>query len=302
MAGILFSNWIKLYLFMNRALVLSGGANKGAFQCGVLDYIFYKNYDYNILCGTSVGALNCAFLSMYNNKKVGIKDLLNLWLSLETKDVLKRHFPFGRFHGLWKPNLYNSNPLKEKLDKIINIEKILGTQNKVCVEAVCLDTGILKSARETDENFKKFVLASCSFPGIFEPVRIENHSWLDGGIKSMTPLTKAIEMGADIIDVILCSPEQNIQPINKNSNSIEIIKRTLDLMVESILESDIKKAQLYNRLLEHEDIKNKRKVEINIIRPDFALTSDPFIFDKKITESMINIGYITAKRYFEDKT
>lgn len=287
---------------MNRALVLSGGGTKGAFQCGVLDYIIsLQNLNYNILCGTSVGALNCAFLGMYNNKSEGIKDLLAIWKNLKTENILKRHFPFGRLHGLWKPNLYNSTPLKNKLNNLLDVSKIFNTNNKISIESVCLDTGELKSAREFDPHFKEFVLASCSFPGLFEPVKIKNHLWLDGGIKSMTPLTKAIELGADIIDVIICSPENNVQPMPKNSNSIEIIKRTLDLMVDSILESDIKKAMLYNRLLEHENIDNKRKIEINIIRPNMVLTYDSFNFNKKTIEYMIEIGYITAKRVFEDQ-
>lgn len=280
--------------------MLSGGANKGAFQVGALQYLSNYNY-YNIFCGTSVGALNCSFLSMYKNQKQGALDLKNIWYNLTTEDIIKRHFPFGRLHGLWKPNLYNSTPLKDKLKKILDINKILETSHKVCVESVCLDTGKIKAARETDKDFIEYVLASCSFPGIFEPVKIENKLWLDGGIKSMTPLTSAIELGADIIDVVLCSPENNNYPMNPNSNSIDILKRTLDLIIESILESDIKKAQLYNRLLEHEDIKNKRKVEINIIRPDFVLSEDPFKFERKSIEYMINIGYLAAMRTYEDK-
>lgn len=286
---------------MNTALVLSGGANKGAFQVGVLKYLC-KLKQYNILCGTSVGALNCSFLSMYEDKKIGINDLINIWKDLSQDDVFKRHFPFGRLHGLIKPNLYNSSPLKNLVYSLIDVDKILSTSNKVCVDAVCLDTGHLVSATQTDKNFKDFVLASCSFPGLFEPINIDNKFYLDGGIKSMTPLTKAIELGAESIDVILCSPENNIQSIDKKSNSIEIIKRTIDLMIESILESDIKKAILYNRLLEHENIKNKRKVEINIIRPNFELIDNSFSFDKKTIECMIDIGYVSAKRHFEDKT
>lgn len=285
---------------MNKALVLSGGANKGAFQVGALKYLC-KNNNYNILCGTSVGALNCSFLAMYDDKNIGISDLINIWKNLNQNNIFTRHFPFGRLHGLIKSNLYNSNSLEKLINKIIDRNRILETSNKVCIETVCLNTGNLISITEQDENFKDFVLASCSFPGLFKPIKIKNKFYLDGGIKSMTPLTKAIELGADSIDVILCSPENNIQPINESSNSIEIIKRTIDLMVDSILESDIKKAILYNRLLEHEDIKNKRKVEINIIRPEFVLTSDSFCFDKKIIEYMIEIGNVTAKRYFEDK-
>lgn len=283
-----------------RAIVLSGGANKGAFHCGVLKHLICdRQIDYNILCGTSVGALNCAFLSMYDNKKPGIEELINIWKNLKEDDVLKRHFPFGRLHGLWKPNLYNSSPIKDKINKIIDLEKIRKTNNLVYVDSVCMDNGKLYSINQTNDEFKKYVLASCSFPGFFEPVKINNKLFLDGGIKSVTPLTNAIESGANIIDVIICSPENNNQAM-PDANSITILKRTVDLMIESIIESDIKKALLYNKILEHENIPGKRKVKINIIRPEFQLTQDGFDFNESKINYMIDYGYWLAKMLYKD--
>lgn len=283
---------------MNRALVLSGGANKGAFHCGVLNFLIndLKN-NYNILCGTSVGALNCSYLGMFDDKTKAIKDLIDIWLNLKQEDVIKRHFPFGRLHGLWLSSFYNSNPIKSKINSLIDIEKIKQTKNTVCVDAVCMENGQLYSINQTNENFKKYVLASCSFPGLFKPVEIDNKLFLDGGVKSITPLTNAIELGADVIDVIICSPEKSAQTM-PNANSIVILKRTIDLMVDSIIDSDIKKALLYNKILEHENIPGKRKVEINIIRPEIQLNYDSFNFDKKMIKYMIDYGYWLAKSLY----
>jgi len=53
-----------------RALVLSGGGSKGGFQFSALNYIIKElGVRYDILCGISVGALNCAHLSMYSKDK-----------------------------------------------------------------------------------------------------------------------------------------------------------------------------------------------------------------------------------------
>lgn len=47
-----------------RALILSGGASKGAFQIGILSYLLdVENIDYEIYGGTSVGSLNAAILA-----------------------------------------------------------------------------------------------------------------------------------------------------------------------------------------------------------------------------------------------
>lgn len=49
---------------MKRALVLSGGGSKGAFQVGVLRYLFNKEKpEYDIITGVSAGALNASMLA-----------------------------------------------------------------------------------------------------------------------------------------------------------------------------------------------------------------------------------------------
>ncbi len=277
-----------------RALVLSGGAAKGAFQVGVLIYLISNlQYKYSIFSGVSVGALNCSFLSMYSNLESGIFDLKNVWKKIKPENVLKRHFPFGRLHGLKLKNLYDSSPIKHLVESLIDLEKIRTTNNIVNIGSVCINNGKYITINQSDDNFVKYVLASCSFPGLFAPVEINNNLYLDGGIKSITPLVAAINSGATDIDVILTSPENNTSNMT-NCNSIDILKRSIDLMIDSIIESDIRKAELYNKLLNYENILNKRQVNINIIRPDKILLDDSFTFDPDKTQDLIDIGYKKA--------
>lgn len=277
-----------------RALVLSGGAAKGAFQVGVLIYLISNlQYKYSIFSGVSVGALNCSFLSMYSNLELGIFDLKNVWKKIKPESVLKRHFPFGRLHGLKLKNLYDSSPIKHLIESLIDLEKIRTTNNIVNIGSVCINNGKYITINQSDDNFVKYVLASCSFPGLFAPVEINNNLYLDGGIKSITPLVAAINSGATDIDVILTSPENNTSNMT-NCNSIDILKRSIDLMIDSIVESDIRKAELYNKLLNYENILNKRQVNINIIRPDKILLDDSFTFDPDKTQDLIDIGYKKA--------
>ena len=97
-----------------RALVLSGGGSKGAYQVGALKYILGEcNIKYDAFCGVSVGALNCAFLSMFkfNEEKESINLLLDIWNNLDSSKIYKRWYPFGRWHALWKKSFFDSSPL-----------------------------------------------------------------------------------------------------------------------------------------------------------------------------------------------
>ena len=48
---------------MNTALVLGGGGALGDFELGVLQYLYLYNIRPQIICGTSVGAINAAKLA-----------------------------------------------------------------------------------------------------------------------------------------------------------------------------------------------------------------------------------------------
>ncbi|QLQ08230.1 MAG: patatin-like phospholipase family protein [Anaerolineae bacterium] len=69
------------------AIVMSGGGSKGAFQVGALKRMYEVGIRPQIVCGTSVGALNGAKLA--ENSETVISELETLWLSLQgNEDVL----------------------------------------------------------------------------------------------------------------------------------------------------------------------------------------------------------------------
>ena len=104
-----------------RALVLSGGSSRGAYQTGVLKHLLGElEIQYNAVCGTSVGAINAGWLAMYKHgeEKECIDGLEEMWRGLTTSDIYvnwanwpKPFSYFGYIKALWKPSLYNSQPL-----------------------------------------------------------------------------------------------------------------------------------------------------------------------------------------------
>src|SRR5450432_3119598 len=78
------------------AMVLSGGGARGAYEVGVLWYVFDDLTrlrgappKIDILCGTSVGAINACFLAAHMSDPVlGLRRLVELWSGLQLTRVL----------------------------------------------------------------------------------------------------------------------------------------------------------------------------------------------------------------------
>lgn len=284
-----------------RALVLSGGGVKGAFQVGVLKrWMGEQNIDYDIVCGVSVGALNTAGLAMTSKGKpaLAISWLENFWLTkVNTQAIYKRWFPFGRLHSLWSKSVYDSSPLIDLVNENLHLNKVASNGRLLAVGAVCLDSGEHKFARETDLDFQKWVLASSSFPVFLRPIEIDGRLWSDGGIKNVTPLGEAIRMGADEIDVIMCTNinERTTWNSEKKRAIPDQVIRTIDLMSDQIVNNDIELCGLKNDLAVIDP--RFRRVKVRVVMPDNVLTKDPLNFDPTLIKEMIDIGYLAADKF-----
>jgi NTE family protein len=281
-----------------RALVLSGGGGKGAYQAGALRHLIMDlGRQYDILCGVSVGALNCSFLSMFNkdNEKEGFEKLLQFWLTTNNSKVWKRWFPFGKLHALWLKSMYNSQPLIDTVHKYVDLNAIRKSGRKVCVGAVSLTTGEYRSFTQDDDSFVDGVLASSAFPSGLKPIFIEGQLYTDGGVKHVTPLKEAIDLGATEIDVILCSPFMTTASYDNSSTTIKLAMRTIDLMSDEIIDADLKIAKLYNKISLIDSESGKKFITMNIIRPKANLIEDSLQFDPEQIKIMIDKGYADAK-------
>ena len=89
-------------------LILSGGGARGAYEVGVLEYIFNEFSDgggrppeVSLISGTSVGAVNGAFVaSMIHDIPGGIRNLVSVWTGLELAHV--RGFGLRQAAGLYR--------------------------------------------------------------------------------------------------------------------------------------------------------------------------------------------------------
>jgi len=97
-----------------RALALSGGAVKGAFEAGAIHGLMHagdpKDFAWDVVVGTSIGAINAALIGAWpKNRGIQMSDfLINQWSKIKTDDV---YHPFPEGSG---PHLsqYDSTNLK----------------------------------------------------------------------------------------------------------------------------------------------------------------------------------------------
>jgi NTE family protein len=284
-----------------RALVLSGGGSKSAWQAGALKYLLGElEISYSILCGVSAGALNCAFLSMFKDgEEVECAEkLCDLWLNIETSSIYKRWFPFGFLHALWQKSFYDNSPMHSLIRDGVSLPKIRESGKIVTVGAVSLTSGKYTTFDHTSDYFVDAVIASASFPGMFKPIEFLGQLWNDGGTKQFSPIQNAIDMGATEIDIIMTSPETRINHFMNNPSVADILNRSFDLSTDKIMSNDIEKLVMYNKLAKA-GLTDKKMIKYRIIRPKHNLIEDLLDFSPNKIKEMMEKGYNEAVLNYE---
>jgi NTE family protein len=274
-----------------KALVLSGGGSKGAYEAGVVKYLMdFEGRRYDLFAGVSVGALNAAFLAQYgdvsplsvHSQQYAAEDLVNLWKSLDNSNVFKNWFP-PYVSALWRPSVFDSSPLQKLVRSIL---KKPGPNKKLRVGATGLDTGTFRVFDETYPDVATAVLASSAFPGMLLPVEIEGQLYTDGGVCNNTPLRQAISAGATEIDVILCSPlDDPSTSFQAKTTAVNVGFRAISLLTDQVQRDSLVDCMV-----------NRTDLKIRLIKPSAVLTSNPLDFSPSLIASMLKQGYADAEK------
>jgi NTE family protein len=230
------------------ALVLSGGGARGAYEAGVLRYlrgefaqVLGGHARIDLLCGTSIGAVNaCHLASLAHRPADQGEALVRVWHSLRLDEVF--HWSALRLAGLpgylwrqlrstrlrqvswrisdflWPEAL--SRVIRERIDwDHVHRNVRDGHVGALTVTATDLGTGravvFVEAARDLPPWSRdpvveararaigpEHALASGAIPLLFRPVRIEGSWFVDGSVRQNVPLAPAIRLGADRILVV----------------------------------------------------------------------------------------------------
>lgn len=276
-----------------RALVLSGGGVKGAYQVGVLSGLLGGlKTKYDIFCGVSVGAINSAFLAQFKTgEEMEAFDALHkLWLNVENKKIKKSWFLFGKLAALWKPSVYNSAPLQKWINDELDCTRVRDSGKLLRVVAVSWDSGECHVASEGEDFLSSWVAASSAFPVMLTPVQLHGECWADGGLRQVTPLGEAIRAGATEIDVILCDNSDTIQRFqSKEKSSIpSLLVRSIEILVNQVQRADLKICGLKNDIAEANG--KYKTVKVRVFAPSDNLVEDSLDFDPGAIRRMIDVG------------
>ena len=188
------------------AVVLSGGGAKGAYEIGVWKALRKLKINYDIVTGTSVGALNGAFMVQGDYKQAQ-----KMWENINFDMIFKDGFQgnVNTFDGVKKLiSMYGKGVLKGGLD-VSKLEETINTyinptkfyRSRIKYGLVTVNLSTLKPIRLVKENIpesllKDYLMASATCFPAFKTKQIENQYYVDGGYSDNLPISLAVELGA----------------------------------------------------------------------------------------------------------
>jgi NTE family protein len=282
-----------------KALVLSGGGANGAYEVGAIKYLFtVLGVQPDILCGTSVGAINNSFLAQFKkgNEIQSAVQLTNLWNSINTDTVYKKWYNGLLWYlpVLWKESVYNTEPIREFIRQNLDPKRVATSGKKLRVVAVSWTTGEAQTWSEDDEDIAEGVLASSCFPIFFWPIKIKGVPWVDGGLRNITPLRTAIELGATEIYVVTCQPPKISFTAKPKLKVLDQVPRALSIMTNEIHRDDIKKTELINQLCKAGKApQGKKEIVIKLVQARSSL-GDSLDFSPDKNRALMDLGFTDA--------
>lgn len=272
------------------ALVLPGGGARCAYQVGVLRAIADwlppgRPLPFDILCGTSAGAINAAVLcSRAGDLRRAAADLDAVWGGFQSGQVFRTgavdmlrsglHLLFALVSGGWllpMPGaLLDNTPLRALLARQIDFPRLraalaAGRPDTLAVVATSLGGGDSVTFVESSRPFEPWarsgrrgiavtldlehLMASAAIPLLFTPVGIPGGHFGDGAMRQTQPLAPAVHLGADRILVIGVRRPPVSGAAGSRPNMAEMFGFMLDTLFMEGVQSDLEWLGRVNGLL-----------------------------------------------------
>ena len=206
---------------MKKALVFCGGGAKGSYEAGVWKYLDEHNQKFDIVTGTSIGALNAAMYAMHRFDRD-----MQVWDIITLERIMKDAFKYDenvsiKYSLKQKENLVgflgsyikkfggDVSPFYDLVDEYIDAEAI---SNSDVICGICVTKFPSFQGREIvlnkmkPELIKKYLVATASAFPILQVCKIGKESYIDGGYYDNMPVNFAIDLGAEDIVAVDLSP------------------------------------------------------------------------------------------------
>lgn len=180
-------------------MVFEGGANRTIFSCGVMDALLEADIMPDYMIGVSAGiAFGVSYLSRQKGRNLEV---------MEKYMADKRYMGMRHLLDRKKRTFYNLGfVFGEVPDKLVPFDYDTFAAYPGTVEAAVTNIHTGKPEYLTlqrDKSMMNTIVASCSLPVLFQPVKVGKHYYLDGGLADSVPFRHAFEQGCDKLLVVL---------------------------------------------------------------------------------------------------
>jgi NTE family protein len=166
-------------------LALGGGAAKGFAHIGVIKMLEANGFKPEVVSGTSagsvVGALYASGMDVFQMQTHAV--------SLDEARI--------RDVALFNGGLVRGQKLQDYVNEMVGNRPFEKMKKPFAAVSTRLETG--ERTVFNRGNVGQAVRASCSIPGVFEPVKIGDSYYIDGGVVSPVPVDAARQLGADFV-------------------------------------------------------------------------------------------------------
>jgi NTE family protein len=275
------------------ALVLAGGGARGAYEAGVLRFILGDlpgrighPVSADLICGSSVGAINGSAIAAWNGSPEGPEELTDFWTSLACEDVYRfealdlLRSPMRVLRGPASNEMawVDARPLHtlmretfpwQQLHDVIDsgrLQALVLTATEVstghCIQFIDgqVDPDSIESHPGIRRVFSRMgpehILASCAIPFLFPPVDIDGQPMVDGSLRQNTPLSPALRLGAEHILVVGTRQQkmeavstEDAQDLQDLPSTPALLGKALNALLLDPVHQDLARVDLINRIL-----------------------------------------------------
>lgn len=271
---------------MKLGITMEGGASRTVFSCGVADCFLEENIMPDYFIGVSAGI---AFGISYLSKQKGRNKIL------AEKYMSDKRYMGARY--LFDKNMksfYNIPfVFKEVPQKLLpfDYEAFAAFPGEVEAAVTNIHTGKAEylTVPRDDTNFDAIV-ASCSLPVLFQPVKIGKQYYLDGGVADSIPYQRAMEKGCDKNIVILTRQRDYIKTTDHSIKVASKIYRKYPKFVEAMQN----RAGSYNECMK-QLFQAEKEGKVFVIAPEDTYGTGRTESDPKKLNKLYEEGYYQAK-------
>ena len=241
---------------MGIGIALAGGGIRGIAHAGVLKALEENHIRIEAIGGTSAGSIVAALYAMgykpyyiYVLFKKYAEELINIGNVPIVNGIgnfvrCKKMGIAGLKDGTSLENMCNELGLRKGVKTIGDIKMPLAIptvdimDSKEYIFTNCAPRNNPYDNYITEIGIGKAIRASCSFPAMFCPCEFKNHMFMDGGTLDNIPVIPLKRMYNKKIMAVNFEADK----VEENSDVMDIIMKTLDIMGNKISEEGIKQS------------------------------------------------------------